>query len=267
MLKFISFGSGSSGNCYYLFSETDGIIIDVGIGLRTLKKYFREYGLSLSSVKNILVTHDHADHVKSVGSLANEFKLPVYATEKVHDGIVHNYCVQKKIDRTLVRNIVKGQVYSIGAFKVVPFAVPHDSSDNVGYRIEYNGCALCIITDAGCVTDEMKGYVSDAKCIVVEANYDEEMLEAGRYPLYLKKRILSSSGHLSNAECARFLAENVTDSLKLICLCHLSEENNHPELARKTVEAVLADVGVAVGRDVELEVLKRRLPTGIFDLA
>ena len=96
MLRFISFGSGSSGNCYYLFTETDSLLIDVGVGIRTLKKHFHNYGLRFEDVHNILITHDHADHVKSVGSLSNDYHLPVYTTRKVHSGIENNYCVRKK---------------------------------------------------------------------------------------------------------------------------------------------------------------------------
>ena len=91
MLKFISFGSGSSGNCYYLGTATDGLLVDIGVGLRTLKKHARDYGISLTSVKKILITHDHADHIKSVGAFSHDFNIPVYATEKVHDGIDTNY--------------------------------------------------------------------------------------------------------------------------------------------------------------------------------
>ena len=265
MLKFISFGSGSSGNCYYLFNETEGLFIDVGIGTRTLKKYFREYGLSLASIKNILVTHDHADHVKAVGVLANEFKLPVYATEKVHEGILRNYCVTKKIDKQLVRYVEKGRTLNVGSFVVTPFNVPHDSNDNVGYLIECGGSSVCIITDAGCVTDDMRRYSAGVPNLVVEANYDEEMLSGGRYPAYLKKRIASDTGHLCNTDCARFIAGNA-ESLRHVWLCHLSEENNHPELARKTAEAALAGAGKTVGEDVALDVLKRKMPTGVFEL-
>ena len=95
-MKFISFGSGSSGNCYYLFTDNEGLIIDAGLGLRMLKKYCREYGVSLAAARHILITHDHADHVKSVGSLSYELNLPVYSTAEVHEGIVNNFCVNKK---------------------------------------------------------------------------------------------------------------------------------------------------------------------------
>ncbi len=266
MLKFISFGSGSSGNCYFLSSGTDGLVIDVGLGLRTLKKYFREYGLSLSSIHNIIVTHDHADHIKSVGTMSSEFNIPVYATRDVHTGIERNYCVSKKVSRERKHYVEKGQPIKLGSFEVTPFGVPHDSADNVGYSIECEGVVFCIMTDVGIVTDEMKEKIREANYLVIEANYDEAMLESGPYPAYLKKRIASSSGHLSNADCAKALAENATGKLRKVWLCHLSEENNHPELARKTVETALHECLGDRQPMPELVVLKRKMPTGIFEL-
>lgn len=266
MLRFVSFGSGSSGNCYLLVAGTEGLIIDVGIGLRTLKKYFREYGLCLASVKNILITHDHADHIKSVGSMSSEFNLPVYATREVHIGIERNYCVQKKVCKDNVRYIEKGQSFKLGLFEVTPFGVPHDSADNVGYRIVYDDTVFCLITDAGSVTDEMKVQIREANYLVLEANYDSDMLANGSYPPYLKRRIASETGHLSNAVCAQVLSENMSNKLCKVWLCHLSEENNHPELARKTVEAILSQKKDILGCMPELLVLKRKTPTGIFEL-
>ena len=266
MLKFISFGSGSSGNCYLLTTPTDGLLIEIGVGLRGLKKDFRDYGLSMSQVHHVLVTHDHADHIKSVGSFSNDYHVPVYTTEKVHEGINRNYCIQQKVPEELKKYVEKRKAIQIGDFRVTPFEVPHDSSDNVGYMIEAEGVVFCIITDAGYVTDEMKTYISRANYLVIEANHDEEMVANGPYPQFLKGRILSQTGHLSNRSCALALVENMTEQLRYVWLCHLSEENNHPELARKTVESLLRDYGIIVGVDVKMEVLKRTVPTGIYEL-
>ena len=266
MLKFISVGSGSSGNCYYLSTATDGLLIDIGVGLRTLKKHFKDYGISIESVNHILVTHDHADHIKSVGSFSHDYHVPVYATQKVHHGIDLNYCVQRKVSEDMKRLIIPGQVIQIGDFMVTPFSVPHDASENVGYKIEVDGIVFVIITDVGTVTDEIKTYISSSNYLVIEANHDIEMLTQGPYPEYLKKRILSANGHLSNKECGTAIAENMMEGLHHVWLCHLSEENNHPELARKTVEATLRSYGIIPGKDLELEVLKRKMPSGIYDL-
>ncbi|MBO4606460.1 MAG: MBL fold metallo-hydrolase [Prevotella sp.] len=266
MLKFISLGSGSSGNCYFLYTENDGLMIDVGIGVRALKKSFYEYGLSMPQVKHVLLTHDHADHVKSVGSISHDFKLPVYSTAKVHQGILNNYCVRHKIDKNLVHKIEKGVTFTLGDFQITPFDVPHDSADNVGYKIVCGEVVFCLITDIGHVTDEIKTYISEANYLVLEANHDMEMLMGGTYPPYLKKRILSNSGHLSNKDCGEVLAQNATPALKHVWLCHLSEENNHPELARITVEQTLRMHGIIAGVDFQLEVLKRKSPTGVYEL-
>ena len=152
MLRFISFGSGSSGNSYYLYTETDSILIDVGVGIRTLKKHFHNYGLRFEDVHHIFVTHDHADHVKSVGSLSSDYHLPVYTTRKVHVGIERNYCVRKKIAPNLVHIIEKSVPLNVGEFKITPFGVPHDSTDNVGYFVECEGVTFCLITDVGHIT-------------------------------------------------------------------------------------------------------------------
>ncbi len=266
MLKFISFGSGSSGNCYLLYTATDGLLIDSGIGTKQLKKYLKDYGLDLKDIHNIIVTHDHADHVKAVGYVSHETNVPVYATREVHAGIRRNYCVRKKVDESLVRYVEKDRQVTIGEFSVTPFAVPHDSADNVGYRIEHDGVVFCIVTDAGEVTPDIKKGIAEADYLVIEANHDVQMLEAGKYPAYLKSRILSGTGHLSNEECGKALAENLTDRLKHVWLCHLSEENNHPELARKTVEDILLRNGIRAGESLKLEILKRKSPSEIHEL-
>ncbi|MGN0221274.1 MAG: MBL fold metallo-hydrolase [Prevotella sp.] len=264
MLKFISFGSGSSGNCCFLYTQTEGLMIDAGIGIRLIKKYFREYGLSLPVMKQILVTHDHADHVKAVGYLSEHLHVPVYATKAVHAGIERNYCVHRKVPLAYRQHIVAGETYEMGAFKVTPFAVPHDSLENLGYYIQVEDAAFCFITDAGSVTEEMKGYISKADYLVIESNYDDQMLQAGRYPEYLKTRIAGKNGHLSNQECVQVVMEHKSEHLRKIWLCHLSEENNHPDLALKTMELSLKQQ--AEGTVPEVYVLKRKVPTGIFEL-
>lgn len=266
MLHFISLGSGSSGNCYLLYTDTDALLIDAGIGVRALKKYLRDYGLSVSRINNILITHDHADHVKSVGSLSKENQLRVYATQRVHEGIRGNWCVKNKIAGNLAMVIEKNVKFTLGDFTITPFEVPHDSFDNVGYKIEAQGVAFCLMTDIGKVTDEMKTFITDADYLVIEANHDPEMLRNGHYPQHLQERILGPRGHLSNYDCGVALAENASPRLKHAWLCHLSDENNHPELAKKTVEQVLASYGIIVGVDFQVDVLKRKVPSGEYHL-
>lgn len=267
MLSFISFGSGSSGNCYCLFTGTDALMIDAGIGVRGLRKAFRDKGLSTALVHNLLITHDHADHVKSVGSLSHEWNIPVYATREVHEGIERNYYVHRKVSRELKRYIEKNAALQVGEFKVTPFAVPHDSDDCVGYSIEHEGVTFCLVTDAGHITPAIARHIARADYLVIEANHDEKMLWGGIYPEFLKRRISGRRGHLSNDACGKAIADNMTDSLRGVWLCHLSEENNHPELARKTVEAILHSRGIEVGSRLSLEVLGRKTPSEVFVLS
>lgn len=270
MLHFISFGSGSSGNCSFLFTENDGLLIDAGVGVRALKKQFKDFGLHLSDVKNILVTHDHADHVKSVGSLSQDKDLPVWTTQGVHVGINNNWCVKRKIALERVKYVLKGITFQLGDFTVTPFGVPHDSADNVGYCIEHGGVTFVLMTDVGHLTDEMKGYIGKANYLVIEADYEKEMLLNGPYPQHLKRRILDPRGHMSNEECGTALAENATPNLRHVWLCHLSDTNNNPELAEKTVKQVLRAHGIVGGNehgaDFGLDVLERKKASGVFDL-
>ena len=266
MLKFLSFGSGSSGNCYLLYTGTDCLMIDCGVGIRSLKKHFHNYGLQLSMVHNVLITHDHADHVKSVGSISGDLHLPVYTTEDIHRGISRNWCVRRKIDSQLAKNLVKGKEIMIGAFRVTPFGVPHDSTDCVGYSIECGGIRFTLVTDCGHITEDIAHYISISNYLVIEANHEPEKLEAGPYPRHLKKRISGPDGHLSNEACAKALVENASPALRYVWLCHLSDENNHPELAKKTIEAVLRDSGIIAGKDFMLDVLKRKIPSEVFEL-
>jgi phosphoribosyl 1,2-cyclic phosphodiesterase len=136
----------------------------------------------------------------------------------------------------------------------------------VGYFIEADNTTFCLMTDVGRVTEEMESFIGRTQYLVIEANHDKEMLQQGPYPQFLKDRIVSGSGHLNNELCGEAIAKNMTEKLRYVWLCHLSEENNHPELARKTIETVLRSYGVVAGKDFGLEVLKRTKPTGIFEL-
>lgn len=266
MVKFLCLGSGSSGNCYFLTTGTTSILVDAGLSMRSLRKSLQSNGFELSSVSAVFVTHDHADHIKSVGNLANDLDIPIYATQKVHLGINRNYCVTTKLTEKHVRIINKEETVQVGEFSLKPFEVPHDSSDCVGYNIQVEGITFCLVTDAGQVTPAIQSNVSQANYLVVESNHDEEMLARGPYPAYLKGRIRSGRGHLSNRECGNLLAEYATEGLKHVWLCHLSEENNHPELARKTVSTILRSYGIVDGVDFKLEVLRRKTPSLVYEL-
>jgi len=263
-LFFFSLASGSSGNCYYLGTPTFGILIDAGIGVRQIKKTIKDHGINFENIHAVLVTHDHADHIKSVGSLGETLCIPVYATELVHDGIRRSRYVEEVLKQ--YRRVIEKEIpFFIRDFKITAFEVPHDSTDNVGFSIEYKDQTFVIVTDAGHITDKIREYVSKANHLVIETNYDEEMLKSGAYPAFLKERVSSSSGHLSNRDAADFLATVFTPRLKNIWLCHLSRDNNHPELAYKTVEYRLLQEEIRVGKNVMLATLKRMTPSIVYE--
>ena len=259
---FRSFASGSSGNCYYLGNYHSGILIDAGISARTISRILRTMGLDFSSIAGVLVTHDHADHIRSVGTLGEKFHIPIYATAEVHDGIDHNYGVLEKL-KTSRRFFKTGEPFEINGMTVNSFHVSHDSTDCVGYVIDYMGERFMIATDVGCVNDELEDYVASSNHIVIEANHDEQMLLNGPYPTYLKERILSDVGHMSNETCARVLADNFNDRLRHVFLCHLSQENNDAEVAYNTVHEALSSAGANLD-GMTLMALPRLDPTEIF---
>lgn len=260
----MSLASGSSGNCYYLGTESYGILIDAGISIRTIKKKLKEINVSLESIKAVLVTHDHADHIKGVGHLGEKMNIPIYATALVHEGINRSYCMTEKL-HTSAHFLVKEELLQIGDFNITAFEIPHDGTDNVGYFIEVAGKRFAFLTDLGEITPKAAEYICKSQYLIIEANYDDEMLKMGPYPHYLKERIKSGTGHMSNVDTADFLAEHATEEMQYIWLCHLSKDNNHPELAYKTVELKLKERGFIVGRDLHLFTLKRTLSSDIYE--
>src|SRR5690554_45796 len=262
--SFFSLSSGSCGNCSYLGNDRYGILIDAGLGPRVIKKRLAEYGVDLSSIMAILITHDHYDHIKSAGYLGEKMHIPVYVTREVHRGIANSPMIRHSLNGSIVY-IEKGTPFQIEDFKITPFDVPHDSIDNSGYFFELGNQTLTLATDAGAITDEITHYVGRANHLIIESNYDEELLREGRYPYHLKQRITSGTGHLSNRQTAEFLANNYPSDLRNIWLCHLSGDNNHPELAYETVKEQLVLKGIEVGKQVDLHVLGRNVLSAKID--
>ncbi len=264
-LIFRCFASGSSGNCYYLGTRRRGVLIDAGISARQIQKCLREMGLDFQNIMGVLVTHDHADHIRAVGTLGERVHLPIYATELIHEGIDHNYGVREKL-RTSRRYFEKGEPWELFGMQINTFNIEHDSTDCLGYAIDYQGQRFVMITDCGSVNDEMEAYIRTANHLVIEANHDEHMLLNGPYPTYLKERILSPRGHQSNDVCGQLLVKNWHEGLRNIWLCHLSLENNDPQVAYDTVAAYLLNAGIEPGRDVFLQALERTTPGEVYSL-
>lgn len=262
-VRFQSLASGSSGNCYYIGNSTCGLLIDAGISSRTIRKNLKDIGVELEQIWGIFVTHDHADHIRGVGALGERFRIPVYATEEVHWGINRNYCVSPKLC-SCQKYIRKSTTIEIGGFRITSFPVSHDATDNVGYTVEYQEKKITFATDLGYVSDAVIDHLREADYLVLEANYDEKMLMDGKYPYFLKQRIMADTGHLSNDQTGKCLSKYYHERLKHVFLCHLSKENNLPELAYTTIKQHLENSGIRVGHDLLLTTLERFSPSDIY---
>ena len=264
-VKFISLASGSSGNCYYIGTETYGILIDAGIAARSIKKLLKDAGIGMEMIRAVFVTHDHADHIKAVGGLGEKLNIPIYATARIHEGINRSYCVTEKLHSS-VRHLEKQQPLQLQDFLIESFEVPHDGTDNVGYCIKIGDKTFLFLTDLGEITPIAAGYIEQADYLIIEANYDEEMLQRGPYPAYLKARIASSTGHLSNRQAATLLDQHFPSRLRHLWLCHLSRENNCPKQAEECITAILRQHLPPHEMPVMVEALQRTSPSPLYEL-
>lgn len=265
MVSFLSLSSGSSGNCYFFTDGTTTFLVDAGVGPRTCAKKLSEHSFSLSDVDFILVTHDHVDHIKALGIISSRYCKPVYTTKPLKESLQRNICTAGKLKgniHTIEPNIAE----DICGAKVTAFRVPHDATDAVGYHILFAGHSITIVTDCGKTDADIIEYASKADTLILESNYDEKMLEEGDYPPVLKYRIRGGTGHLSNSESSRALKEIIAlgkGRLKQVFLCHLSDNNNTPQLALASAQKALEESG-ALATHVKLSSLPRGKASPLF---
>ncbi len=266
-LRFISFGSGSSGNCSYVGTESGGVLIDAGVDYENVFDTLRANGVTPNMVKGVCLTHDHSDHIRYAYGIARKYNhIRIYCTNRALNGILKRHNVSRRI-KEYHQPIFKEIPFKLGELTITAFEVPHDGLDNSGFFVEYGGNKFAIATDLGEVTDRARHYMTQAHFLMIEANYDLEMLENGTYPEYLKNRIKLSTGHLDNTDTAKFISEMYTKNLKNVFLCHLSNDNNTPEKAVSAVKLALEEKGVTVGeakgtledrdKDIQLMALPR----------
>ncbi len=246
-LKFISFGSGSSGNCAYLGTGDSGILIDAGIDPTKVTAALLRAGIDMSSVGGILLTHDHGDHIRYAYTFMRRNRhLRLYCTPKTLNGLLRRHNVSRRI-KDYHQPIFKEFPFHLGKFVITPFEVSHDGSDNVGFFIQAGQHRFVVATDMGVISPRADYYMRLAHHLMIEANYDLNMLINGTYPEYLQARILSDTGHMDNKATAAYLADIVTPKLQNIFLCHLSHDNNTPEVALSTITDALKAKGKTIG--------------------
>ncbi|MBQ6645118.1 MAG: MBL fold metallo-hydrolase [Clostridia bacterium] len=255
--------SGSSGNCTYVGTEDEGVIIDCGVSATAALGQLAAAKISPSAVKAILVTHEHVDHISGVGVLARKLQVPIYATRGTWEGMGKR---AGKLDQTQMRTISTGEDFYVGKLNVSAFDTPHDCLEPCGFVLSLGGMTAAVATDMGYIRENWLSAVKGADTVLLEADYDEDMLMAGSYPYDLKRRILGRKGHLSNEDAGKAACTLVESGAQRIILGHLSKNNNFPDLALKTCEAILMENGIRAGRDVMLDVAKRDALTGVYQL-
>ncbi len=247
VMRFISFGSGSSGNCSFVGTESQGVLIDAGVDTTKVFKELADNGIRPETVKGIVITHDHGDHVRYAYNIARKYKhIHVYCTPRTLNGIFRRHNVSRRL-KEVHEPIFKEIPFTLAGMRFTAFEVSHDGTDNSGFFIEYGDQHFVVATDLGCITDRAFHYMIQADYLMIEANYDSDMLTNGHYPEYLKNRIRANNGHLDNRVTAAFVADNYTERLKNVFLCHLSHDNNTPEVAVNEVRKALEARGVTVG--------------------
>jgi phosphoribosyl 1,2-cyclic phosphodiesterase len=265
--------SGSSGNSTLLETEHTALLIDAGLGKKEMLRRFEALGRERPHrVDAVLITHEHSDHSSGLAQMAREWDCPAYLTEPAHREILKMYAEdpekpgkKAKIDR--VEYIRPGKCFQIGDIEITPFTIPHDASDPVGYAFRANGTKVAIVTDLGYMPELVKQHLRQADFLILESNHDLEMLKMGPYPWYIKQRVMSRTGHLSNTVVSEFLADaEVFDGrARHLVLAHLSEQNNNPDLARISAEEALnRRPGEFSFRGV-LHIASQRTPLGPFE--
>lgn len=275
-LCFISLGSGSSGNCAYLGTASQGLLIDAGVRYDLVMPQLERNGISPNMIKGIILTHDHADHIRAVYKLVRSNKhVRVFCTPRLMHAIMryHNMSSHLKDYHAAVWKEIP---FALAGMNITPFETSHDAIDNTGFLIERNGEKFVVATDMGRVTERAMHYIAQANYLMIESNYDLMMLRNGRYPAYLKARIQSDKGHLDNTMTADTLKAVAGKHLKWVMLCHLSNDNNKPEIAHATALEALQEKGLTVGdgsydvdnrhRDTQLVVLPRHEASPWFTL-
>ena len=232
MLKFRSLYSGSTGNSLYVESENTKILVDSGVSMKKLTTALTTNNVKLEDIDAIIVTHEHSDHVQSLGMISSKYNIPVFANEKTWDAMPKQ---RDKISDTNQKFFVSYEKFEIGDLIIDPFSIPHDAADPCGFNIMNNKDKISIATDIGHMTKEIVDKLDGSSFVLLESNYDPEILKSGKYPYYLKTRILGPNGHLPNEMAGKTIAYLLKGSLKQVMLGHLSKENNFPELAYQTV--------------------------------
>ena len=261
-MKIVNLGSGSKGNCTLVKTENTTILIDAGLPLVEIETKLHALGILANSINGILITHEHVDHIKSVGRLSKKYQIPVY----IHKDELACFNSKDKYVLQYLEKMFDDNDFYIGDMTISTFKLSHDANLCLGYSIYSNGAKFSIATDLGTCPKEVVEKLKNSNVVMLEANHDENLLlNNPKYPFVLKKRILSNKGHLSNNASAEIISQLVGGTSQII-LAHLSEKNNSPSLAYNSIKAFLAQKGIIEGKHIFIDVASQNRISNIFEI-
>ena len=254
-MRVVTLASGSSGNAIYIGSDHTHILVDAGISNKKIEERLNEIGVDMRDLSGICVTHEHLDHIRGLSVLAKKYQIPIYSTEGTIQVIK---AMGKMREDTEWINVKKDQTFMLGDLCICPFSIAHDAVDPVAYRVSCQDKHVAVATDLGYFDEYTVKNLQGLDVAIIESNHDVRMLECGRYPYSIKRRILGNRGHLSNENGGKLINQILHSGMKHIFLGHLSKENNLPEIAFATVqEEINVGEGPYRGSDFPIEVAKR----------
>lgn len=250
-------GSGSRGNSTWVATEKTRLLVDAGFSKKETYARLAAVNETPERCDALVISHEHADHINGLRALALELKVPIYISPATRDTIHWD----PKINA--FEMFTAGEKFSIGDIQITPFSIPHDAADPVAFTFEAQGIKIGLVTDLGCIPEVVKQRVRGCHCLIFESNHDLEMLKVGPYPWYVKQRVMSRHGHLSNRTTGEFLSEGYDGQAQVLVLAHLSETNNHPEIARLSATEALGHCSLP--RELpELHLASQSTPTQVF---
>lgn len=262
-MKVMTIRSGSNANCIYINNGNYGILIDAGVGIRTVQTALREVNCNIDRIAAIFITHEHIDHIRGLATITKKYRIPIFANTATCDAI-HDRLPD--VDDGLFVEMPTGRDAVCPDLKVTSYKTSHDAVESVGYTVTDGRRRISIATDLGVVTQTVLEHIRCSDAIILESNYDENMLKNGEYPPMLKRRILSAYGHLSNEDCAVTATALAEGGTRRLILGHLSQNNNLPALAYNTTLAALENSNIKVGSDVQLSVASRDVCSELMEV-
>ncbi len=242
--------SSSKGNCIFLGNAQKGVLIDAGIGIRNFAKQIKLSGINPKAIKAICITHEHSDHINGLFKIQQALKVPIIATKDTIKALIE----KEAIAYLRLLEIIDTTPKNVGDIVIEAIYTPHDSAESCGYKIRLNDKRMAVCTDLGHITQQIHNSLCDCDFVLLESNYEQNMLDFGKYPQYLKRRINSDVGHLSNVDCSVEIGKLYKAGVKNFMLGHLSEENNMPQLAMSHTVSVLTALGGVINENYTLHV-------------